>query len=61
MSFLTNDIKGDVCIHANYSIIPKAFAIMYGASFPRLKESENPTNACPDGKNPVIYELERIE
>ena len=56
-----NGIKGDVCIHALYSILPKAFAIMYGASFPWLKEGENPTHACPDGKNPVIFELERIE
>ena len=56
-----NGIKGDVCIHALYSILPKAFAIMYGASFPWIKEGENPTHACPDGKNPVIFELERIE
>ena len=56
-----NGIKGDVCIHALYSILPKAFAIMYGASFPWLKEGENPRHACPDGKNPVIFELERIE
>jgi len=34
---------------------------MYGASLSRLKESKNSTNASPDGKNPVIYELERIE
>ena len=53
--------NGDVCIHANYSILSKVFAIMYGASFPRLKENKNPTNARPDWKNPVIYELERIE
>ena len=56
-----NGIKGDICIHALYSIIPKAFAIMYGASFPWLKKGENPKHACPDCENPVIFELERIE
>jgi uncharacterized repeat protein (TIGR04076 family) len=61
VSFLKNGINGDVCIYANYSILSKVFAIMYVASFPRLKESKNPTDACPDEKNPVIYELERIE
>jgi uncharacterized repeat protein (TIGR04076 family) len=56
-----NGIKGDICIHALYSIFPKAFAIMYGASFPWLKNNENPRHACPDGENPVIFELEKIE
>ena len=56
-----NGIEGNICIHALYSIIPKAFAIMYGASFPWLKKDENPKHACPDGENPVIFELERIE
>jgi uncharacterized repeat protein (TIGR04076 family) len=56
-----NGISGDICIHALYSILPKAFAIMYGAKFPWLKDNENPRHACPDGENPVIFELEKIE
>lgn len=56
-----NGIQGDICLHALYSIIPKAFAIMYGASFPWLKNDENPKHACPDGQNPVIFELELID
>ena len=56
-----NGIEGNICIHALNSIMPKAFAIMYGASFPWLKKHENPKHACPDGENPVIFELERIE
>jgi len=39
----------------------KAFAIMYRASFPWLKNGENPRHTCPDGENSVIFELERIE
>lgn len=56
-----NGIQGNICIHALYSMLPKVFAIMYGASFPWLKKYENPKHACPDGKNPVIFELEKIE
>ena len=56
-----NGIKGKICIHALYSLIPKAFAMMYDADFPWVKEGEKPRHACPDGKNPVIFELEKIE
>lgn len=56
-----NGIQGNICLHALYSLLPKAFAIMYGATFPWLKSFENPRHACPDGKNPVIFEFERIE
>jgi len=56
-----NGIDGKICIHALYSMLPKAFAIMYGAKFPWVKQGENPRHACPDGTNPVIFELVRIE
>jgi uncharacterized repeat protein (TIGR04076 family) len=56
-----NGIQGNICIHALYSIIPKAFAILYGARFPWVKEGKKPKHACPDSENPVIFELERIE
>ena len=54
-------IEGKICIHALYSLLPKAFAIMYGAKFPWLKDGENAKHACPDGKNPVIFELQKID
>jgi len=54
-------IKGKICIHALYSMLPKIFAIMYGAKFPWVKKGEKPKHACPDGKNPVIFDLEKIE
>ena len=56
-----NGIEGKICIHALYSMLPKAFAIMYGATFPWVKDGENPRHACPDSKNPVVFELERVE
>ena len=54
-------IEGKICLHALYSILPKAFAVLYGARFPWLKNDENPRHTCPDGNNPVVFELERIE
>jgi len=56
-----NGIKGKICIHALYSFLPKAFSLMYGAKFPWVKDGEKPKHACPDGKNPVIFEFEQIE
>jgi len=53
-------VHGDVCIHALYSMLPKAFAMMYGAEFPWIREGDFPTHACPDGFNPVIWRLEKI-
>jgi uncharacterized repeat protein (TIGR04076 family) len=54
-------IEGKICLHALYSMLPKAFAILYGAKFPWLSSDENPKHACPDGYSPVIFELEKIQ
>jgi len=34
---------------------------MYGAKFPWVEQGNNPRHACPDGSNPVIFELEKIK
>lgn len=56
-----NGVEGKICIHALYSMLPKVFAMMYGAKFSWISDDENPKHACPDGYNPVIFELEKIE
>ena len=56
-----NSIERKICLHALYSMLPKAFVILYGAKFPWLSSNENPQHACPYGDNPVIFELEKIE
>jgi uncharacterized repeat protein (TIGR04076 family) len=33
---------------------------MYDAKFPWLSNGENPKHACPDGFNPVIFEIKKI-
>jgi uncharacterized repeat protein (TIGR04076 family) len=54
-----DEIKGKICIHALYSMLPKAVAMMYGAKFPWLSDKDIATHACPDGNNPVIFEISR--
>ena len=60
ISFEKNEIKGKVCLHALYSVLPKVFAMAYGAEFPWLEDRDVSTHACPDAWNPLVYEVKRI-
>ena len=53
-------VRGKVCIHALYSFLPKVFAMRYGAQFPWLDDPDVATHACPDAKNPVVFEIRRV-
>jgi len=53
------EIEGQICIHALYSMLPKAFAMLYNAKFPWVTDTV--THACPDAHNPVTFTLEAIE
>lgn len=54
-------IQGRICLSALYSLLPKVFAMRYGADFPWLKENKDiATHACPDASNPVVFEIRRI-
>ena len=59
----THEIKGRICLHALYSALPKIYALAHGADV-AFAESEDGSrvarHACPDGYNPVIYELKKI-
>ena len=52
-------VKGKICIHAMYSFLPKVFAMMHGAEFQWLEDSDVATHACPDAWNPVVFEIRR--
>jgi uncharacterized repeat protein (TIGR04076 family) len=41
-------------------MLPKIFAMRYGATFPWLKDPDVATHACPDAWNPVVFEIRRI-
>jgi len=60
----THEIQGKICLHALYSILPKVYALAHGADV-AFAEAEDGSrvarHACPDGYNPVIYELRLLE
>jgi len=60
----THEIDGRICLHALYSMIPKIYALAHGGNvaFAINKEGDSVArHACPDGYNPVIYELNLVE
>jgi len=61
--FDTNVIKGKICLHALYSVLPKVYALAHGADVAYAETEQGKKvarHACPDGYNPLILELERI-
>lgn len=60
VTFTETEIRGKICIHALYSMLPAVFAMMYEAHFPWLKDPDTKTHACPDANNPVVFEITRI-
>jgi uncharacterized repeat protein (TIGR04076 family) len=59
-TFTETGVQGKICIHAMYSMLPKVFAMIYGAKFPWLQDQDVATHACPDAANPVAFEITRI-
>ena len=53
-------VQGKLFIHALYSMLPKVFAMRYGADFPWLQDKDRSTHACPDAHSPVVFEIRRI-
>ncbi len=53
-------VEGKICISALYSVLPKVFAMRYGAKFPWLNDPDTATHACPDALNPVVFEIQRL-
>jgi uncharacterized repeat protein (TIGR04076 family) len=53
-------VKGHFCIHALYSLLPAAFAMLYDVEFPWLADKDRKTHPCPDAANPVVFELTKI-
>jgi len=53
-------IKGNICYSALMVLLPKIYAMRYGAEFPWAKDKDVIFNACPDHENPVVFEIRRI-
>jgi uncharacterized repeat protein (TIGR04076 family) len=58
--FNESGVKGKICVHALYSMMPAVFAMLFEARFPWLEDPDTKTHACPDAFNPVVFEIKRI-
>ena len=57
-------INGKICLHSLYSIMPKIYALAHGANVAFYTNEDGKKvarHACPDGYNPVIYELSIVK
>lgn len=53
-------IKGNICYSALMMLLPKVYAMRYGAEFPWAEDKDAISNACPDPENPVVFEIRRV-
>ena len=49
-----------ICLSAFNSLLPDIQVLMFGGSFPWEDNPDITTAACPDGDNPIIFELRRL-
>ena len=49
-----------MCLAAFHTIYPCLRVLMFGGSHPWETDPEVATIACPDAKNPVVFELRRL-
>ena len=54
-------IRGDICYSALMVLLPKVYAMRYGAEFPWSESKDVISNACPDAENPVVFEIRRVK
>jgi len=57
--FSDNTVKGKICFSALTSMMGCIYAMRYGAQFPWAEDLSKTTWTCPDGENPVTFELVR--
>ena len=60
----THEILGKICLHALYSVLPKIYALAHGADVAFVEQEDGlrvAHHSCPDGQNPVIFELNVVE
>jgi len=49
-----------ICLSAFDSLLSAARVLMFGGSFPWSDDPDAVTIACPDARNPVVFELRRL-
>ena len=51
---------GGMCLLALNALYPNLRMLMFGGSLPWETDPDVATVACPDAKNPVVFELRRL-
>ncbi len=49
-----------ICLSAFNSMSPAFWVMRFGGEFPWYEDKEFAPVACPDAKNPVVFELRRL-
>ena len=49
-----------ICLSAFNAMYPQIRVLMFGGAFPWEADPDVSTVACPDSKNPVVFELRRL-
>jgi len=55
--FNGRSVKGDICYSVLMVLLPKVYAMRFGAEFPWVENRDVIYNACPDPENPVVFEI----
>ena len=58
--FISKTTPEGICLSAFNSFLPAVRTLMFGGTFPWAKDPDTAEIACPDAKNPVVFELRRI-
>ena len=58
---VTGKTPEGICLAAFNTLYPNLRAMQYGASFPWGADPDTSFAACPDAKNPVVFELKRLK
>ena len=49
-----------ICLSAFNALFPNVRVLTFGGIFPWATDPDTSTVACPDAKNPVVFELRRL-
>ena len=49
-----------ICLFAFNALLPFAWVLAFGGSFPWESDPDTATVVCPDPDNPVVFELRRL-
>lgn len=59
--FIYPEDRGKICASAMHSIFPAVRVLQFGGSFPWEDDPDHAVVCCPDAKNPVVFDLKRVE